>query len=109
MNMSLTGISSLVASDGNMSTMESKHFNVSFYSDKNIPVSQLSFIDMDNNFCTAYLNHCSFTFKTCKVMRLLMTGQPSVQYVPTKLEVVADVVVVSAAMASPATVTQRYV
>jgi hypothetical protein len=35
-----------------------------------------------------------------------MIGQPSVQFLPTKLDIVADVVVVSAAMASPAIVTQ---
>jgi hypothetical protein len=37
-----------------------------------------------------------------------MIGQPSVQFLPTKLDIVADVVVVSAAMASPAIVTKWY-
>lgn len=106
--MTLCGISSLIVTDGNMIAMESKMFNVRFYSDNCRLLSQPSFIDLDNDFYTAYLNHWSSTFKTCEVVRPQMIGQPSVQFLPTKLDIVADVVVVSAAMASPAIVTQWY-
>jgi hypothetical protein len=107
-SMTLCGISSFVVTDGNVITMESKHFNVRFYSDNCRLLSQPSFIDLDNVFCPAYLNHWSFTFKTHEVVRPQITGQPSVQFLPTKLDIVADVVVVSAAMASPAIVTKWY-
>lgn len=104
--MTLCGISSLVVTDGNVIAIECKllmlHFTVTtvdFFLSRVLQTWIMIF-------CTAYLNHWSFTFKTCEVVRPQMIGQPSVQFLPTKRDIVADVVVVSAAMASPAIVTQ---
>jgi len=53
--MTLCGISSLVVTDGNVIAMECKLFNDRFYSDNCRLLSQLSFIDLDNDFL-----HCVF-------------------------------------------------